>query len=223
VDEAGAGGRETAGGWGMDLAAWPDTGKTRILLLTGGGEKFQFALYTVGENRWCLVGTEGLQVPRFVGHRAFITKEGTGLIVWNGMVIRFVKWGERICVLACNGMTPANRPWSSCAKVGSCIVVVGGENEVEPFMLDANAMMWGRPEAPPSQFFGAGSASTSGEMYFHGGINADGVVGTVLYRVTIEQDENVPDVQVDEDEADQWATNVLKYPQSVKDEAWIDG
>jgi hypothetical protein len=207
-----------------------------MLLLTGGRPRFAFALYSIADDRWTVVRRmDGIELPALVGHRAFITGEGVGIIVGgavegqdgamrsNEKVIRFRKWGERITVLACSGMTPANRPWASCGKVGQHVVVVGGEQEAEPFLLDANTMMWGRPEPPPSQFFGAAAVSTIKEMYIHGGINEDGVLAVVLYRVTIQEDGKVPNVQLDDDEQDQWATNVLKYPQSVKDEAWVQG
>jgi hypothetical protein len=88
-----------------------------------------------------------------------------------------------IHALACKRLGPVGRIEGTCVRIGDYIIMIGGHEDGEGYLLDISARQW-YPVDGPSDFSGVASCGQK-EVYIRGSINKKGNLLSVLYQVIL--------------------------------------
>jgi hypothetical protein len=217
-------------GFALHLSYFPDD----TVLLTGGISAFSFYKYSLAHNAWTKVPPRrGCELPPYIGHQVFPIRDATGLIVnghtltgtCNDAVIQFTDWGScEFTFVLCRGMSPIRRVWGSSGMIGSHIVVIGGERECEPYVLDLRDQVWHFSRSlslEPPVVYGAAVAVFQNRLYVHGGCDDTSSVQTTLHEGILEGQSSCPEFS-GAFKDDMWRREAVMQTDVDEPEPWID-
>jgi hypothetical protein len=171
------------------------------LLLSGGQTRFEMWRLVIDKadelsERWKPIHLvpDTLVIPPLMGHYVAFLAQGYGIIIggWapdgtytNEKVYWFEIWDDTVAIqaLACTGLGPVGRIEGTCVRIGEYILVIGGREEGEGYLLDIYARKWYRVDGP-SDFSGAPNCGEK-EVYIHSGVDKNGNLRSVLCQITL--------------------------------------